>query len=67
MSSFVIEKIINPPSLSRTKNKSYRLSSVLLGLYIFVYGYRYYKYNKKPEKGDYAVGGLMALGWLGGL
>ena len=66
MSSFVVEKLINHPSVSG-KKKSYRISGVLLGLYVFIYGYRYYKYDERPERGDYLVGGFLSLGWLSGL
>ena len=69
MSSFVIEKLINPSPYVKSDKKirGYRLSGVLLGLYVFLYGYRYYRYRETPDRGDYVVGGLLSLGWLGGL
>lgn len=69
MSSFTVEKLINPPSdsLHDKKSRSYRVSSVLLGVYMFIYGYQYYKYREIPNRDDYNVGGILALGWLCGL
>ena len=69
MSSFAVEKLINlsSGSLHDKKSRSYRVSSVLLGVYMFIYGYRYYKYREIPNRNDYKVSGILWLGWLGGL
>lgn len=64
MSSLIVEKLINPRD---KKSRGYRFSSILLGVYIFIYGYRYYKYKEIPNRNDYTISGILTLGWLGGL